>query len=83
MKISRVLLIYLHIPEGHKAYLIENPSEEQLEHLSGANDKFINCDDTNDSMEYICKTLDSDWKNFEVELPVMNIDKVFISGFYM
>lgn len=53
----KVLLIWEEIPEDTKLYLINDPTEEQLKMLEQACNKYINFDDVNEAMDYICAAL--------------------------
>lgn len=82
----RVLLIWEDVPENTYAYLIENPTEEQLEILRAANGKYIGTDADDSAVQAINRALgddDSAWNSIKcrVEFPVEGpIDLVVIMG---
>ena len=93
----KVLLIWEENPENVKAFMIENPTAEQLQVLEEANGTMINSDEDTEAAMKISDALSEriDWCNPEgdpkwyciwndknVEFPVQGpIDKVFKSGF--
>lgn len=94
----RVLLIWEVIPEGAEAYLIEDPTQEQLDMLLAANEKYVNGGETDKAALTIGATLLDEkdafpdvakkwlgiWKECRVEFPVKGpIDLVVVSGFYL
>lgn len=94
----RVLLIWEVIPEGAEAYLIENPTQKQLDILITANGKYINSGETDKAAYIVGSTLMDEadaypnvtkewlgiWEKCRVEFPVKGpIDLVVVSGFYL
>ena len=94
----RVLLIWEMLPEEVQAYLIEDPTDEQLELLRKANDTFVNLDNDVEhalilsaavtTLEYADPIVDAKWhaiwEKCLVKFPVEGpIDLVVNSGFYL
>ena len=49
----RVLLIWEDIPETTRFFVIDDPSDKELEYLEEANGLFINADDETDGLQYV------------------------------
>jgi hypothetical protein len=78
----KVAIIFEMIPEKTLAYLIENPTEEQLQHLELANGKVANCDEQTDDMDWLDNMLAEDWKECEVKFPIKDsVDRIYLYGF--
>jgi len=92
----RVLLIWEALPEEVKLFVIEDPTEEQLSVLRGANGKYVGIDDYGGDLMVLntavggldCADPDVDakwaglWDRCEVECPITGpIDLVVRSGF--
>ena len=92
----KVVLIYELIPEETRAYLIEDPTEEQIRVLEACNNMIIGHDDTTEEMSILCSALDSaenayegiaeEWIGFWagnlVEFPIQGpVDRIYLFGF--
>lgn len=91
----RVLLIWEMIPESAEAYVIQDPTQEQLDTLLAANETYIGTDDDDaaaliistaigdkaDADPYIDEKWHAIWEKCRVEFPVKGpIDWVVITG---
>lgn len=94
----RVLVVWVGFPEEIRPYVIENPTEEQLEVLKKSNEKFINIDRDVEHTLILSTALGSHenadptigkewhalWEKCSTSFPVEGpIDLVVCSGYYM
>ena len=92
----KAVLIYELIPEETRAYLIEDPTEEQIRVLEACNDAVINRDDLTEEMRILCSALgpkeDAEkslpeewvgcWADKLVEFPIRGpVDRIYLFGF--
>jgi hypothetical protein len=92
----KVLLVWTVEAGENRTYLIEDPTEKQLEVLEKAHDAYINLDDQVDSTKLVAGAVDGDdfdpdaepewkgiWQDKEVKGVVRGpIDMVVVSGWF-
>jgi len=94
-----VLIVFEEVPETVKFFLVENPTEEELQALQKANNTYINGDDENESTNDVISAFSPDeyvstcecneswagkWNKCEVQTPISKqIDQVYNLGFFL
>lgn len=83
------LIVYAELPEEVKFFIVLDGdlTEEDHAHLRGANNKFINSDESTDDMNWLSEKLSDDWKNCQHDMSdghiTEDITHVYYAGFIL